>query len=51
MRGTKMVLAFVVSRVVRGYHEYKNVRSVPIDRAELPCEREPRMCEREPRTG
>ena len=37
----KMVHAFVVSSVVRGYHKYKDVWSAPIDGRELPCKREP----------
>ena len=36
-----MMHAFVVSSVVRGYHEYKDIWSAPIDGAELPCKREP----------
>ena len=36
-----MVHAFAVASVVRGYHEYKDVWSAPIDGIELPCEREP----------
>ena len=36
-----MVYEFTVLSVVRGYHEYKGVWSVPIDRTELSCEREP----------
>ena len=36
-----MVHAFTVSSVARGYHEYKDIWSAPIDGIELPCEREP----------
>ena len=36
-----MVHAFTVSSVVRGYHEYKDIWSAPIDGIELPCEKEP----------
>ena len=36
-----MMHAFVVSSVVRGYHEYKDIWSAPIDGVELPCKREP----------
>ena len=36
-----MVHAFTVSSVVRGYHEYKDIWSTPIDEIELPCERKP----------
>ena len=36
-----MVHTFTVSSVVRGYHEYKDVWSTPIDGTELSCEREP----------
>ena len=36
-----MVHAFTILSVVRGYHEYKDVWSTPIDGTELPCEREP----------
>ena len=32
---------FTVSSVVRGYHEYKDIWSAPIDGIELSCEREP----------
>ena len=37
---SKMVYAFVVTSVVRGYHKHKDVWSTPIDGAELPCEKE-----------
>ena len=36
-----MVHVFVISSVVRGYHEYKTIWSAPVDGRELPCEREP----------
>ena len=36
-----MVHEFTVLSVVRGYHEYKDVWSAPIDGTELSCEREP----------
>ena len=32
---------FTVLNVVRGYQEYKDVWSAPIDETELSCEREP----------
>ena len=35
-----MVHAFTISSVVRGYHEYKDIWSPPIDGTELSCERE-----------
>ena len=34
----EMVHAFTVSSVVRGYHEYKDVWSAPIDGTELSFE-------------
>ena len=36
-----MVHAFTILSVVRGYHEYKDVWSAPVDGTELFCEREP----------
>ena len=33
-----MVHAFTILSVVRGYHEYKDVWSAPIDGTELSCE-------------
>ena len=34
----KMVHAFIMLSAVRGYHEYKDVWSAPIDGTELSCE-------------
>ena len=36
-----MVHTFTILSVVRGYHEYKDVWSAPIDGTKLFCEREP----------
>ena len=36
----KMVHAFTILSVVRGYHKYKDIWSAPIDGTELSCERE-----------
>ena len=35
-----MVHAFTILSVVKGYHEYTDVWSAPIDGTELSCERE-----------
>ena len=36
-----MVHEFTILSVVKGYHEYKDVWSAPIDGTELSCDREP----------